>query len=306
MSRSRVDLAVGLFVVGTFALLMWGSVQIGAIGPWAIGGARTIVAHFDDISGLDDEAEVLVAGVRVGRVERLELERGRARVTLRIENDELEIPVDSVIAIRSRGLLGEKVVEIVPGTSDVLLEGEGALTNTREATDLGELVNRLGGIASDIEEVSDTLRKVLGGADGEASLREIVTNVRAATADLRALVEQNDERVNRILANFDTFSSDLAALTTENRESITELITSYGDASAKLNAALDSLVTVSEKIERGEGTLGKLLADDGLYGELDAVLVEARGALREVRRAAEETQEQVPATILTVLIGSLF
>jgi phospholipid/cholesterol/gamma-HCH transport system substrate-binding protein len=306
LNRTQTDIAVGLFVLVAFAVLMWGSVQVGAIRGWTGTEARRIVARFEDVSGLDEESEVLVAGVRVGRVERMELEGGQARVTIRVENDDLVVPVDSVVAIRSRGLLGEKVVEIVPGRSDLRIEEDGALASTQEATDLGQLVNRLGAIASDIEQVSDTFRRVLGGPEGEASLREIVSNVQTTTSDLRALVERNEERVDRAFSNFDSFSSDLAQLTAENRDSISELVSSYSDASTKLNTALDSLVRVSEQVERGEGTLGKLLSDDELYQEVDAALVEARGALREVRRAAEETQEQVPATILTVLIGSLF
>jgi phospholipid/cholesterol/gamma-HCH transport system substrate-binding protein len=306
LNRTQTDIAVGLFVLVAFAVLMWGSVQVGAIRGWTGTEARRIVARFEDVSGLDEESEVLVAGVRVGRVERMELEGGQARVTIRVENDDLVVPVDSVVAIRSRGLLGEKVVEIVPGRSDLRIEDDGALASTQEATDLGQLVNRLGAIATDIEQVSDTFRRVLGGPEGEASLREIVSNVQTTTSDLRALVERNEERVDRAFSNFDSFSSELAQLTAENRDSISELVSSYSDASTKLNTALDSLVRVSEQVERGEGTLGKLLSDDELYQEVDAALVEARGALREVRRAAEETQEQVPATILTVLIGSLF
>jgi phospholipid/cholesterol/gamma-HCH transport system substrate-binding protein len=77
-------------------------------------------------------------------------------------------------------------------------------------------------------------------------------------------------------------------------------------ASGKLNTALDNLVAVSAQVERGEGSLGKLVTDDALYDQVDGALTDARAALREVRRAAEETQEQIPATILTTIFGSLF
>jgi hypothetical protein len=70
--------------------------------------------------------------------------------------------------------------------------------------------------------------------------------------------------------------------------------------------AIDSLAEVSTRLEQGEGTAGRLLRDEKLYEDLDGAVKEARSALVEVRRAAEETQEQVPATILTTLLGSLF
>jgi phospholipid/cholesterol/gamma-HCH transport system substrate-binding protein len=130
--------------------------------------------------------------------------------------------------------------------------------------------------------------------------------VRELTGDLRTVVDENEARIDRLVANLESFSSDLALLTSENRDSILELVTNFRDASRRLGEAVDSLQQVAAKVEDGEGTLGKLLTDDKLYSEMDASLVEARAALREVRRAAEEAQEQIPATVLTTLIGSLF
>jgi phospholipid/cholesterol/gamma-HCH transport system substrate-binding protein len=84
------------------------------------------------------------------------------------------------------------------------------------------------------------------------------------------------------------------------------MVESFREASSRLHVAIDSIAEVSQRLERGEGTAGKLLRDEGLYENLDGAVEEARSALVEVRRAAEETQEQVPATILTTLLGSLF
>jgi phospholipid/cholesterol/gamma-HCH transport system substrate-binding protein len=301
-----MDVAVGLFVLAAFGILMWGSVQIGALRDWVDTDGRKVVVRFQNVAGLDEEAPVMVAGVPIGRVEHLQLEDRVARVVLRIEDPSVRIPSDSIAAIRSRGLLGEKVVEIIPGRSTVLVEGGGVLTRAEEAADIDQLVNRLVGISNDIQEVSTTFRNVLGTAEGEESLREIVGNVRELTGDLRSVVAENEARIDRLVANLESFSNDLALLTSENRDSILELVTNFRDASRRLGEAVDSLQQVAAKVEGGEGTLGKLLTDDKLYTEMDASLGEARAALREVRRAAEEAQEQIPATVLTTLIGSLF
>jgi phospholipid/cholesterol/gamma-HCH transport system substrate-binding protein len=306
MKRAQTDVVVGIFVLVSFAILMWGSVQIGALRDWVDTEGRRVVVRFRNVAGLDEEAQVLIAGVPIGHVDHLQLEDRVARVVLRIEDPSVRIPFDSVAAIRSRGLLGEKVVEIIPGRSNVLLEGGGVLTRSEEAASIDQLVNRLVGISNDIQQVSTTFRNVLGTAEGEESLREIVTNVRELTGDLRSVVAENEARVDRLVANLESFSDDLAFLTEENRDSILELVSNFRDASRKLSGALDSLQQVAAKVEQGEGTIGKLLTDDHLYSEMDASLAEARAALREVRRAAEEAQEQIPATILTTLIGSLF
>jgi phospholipid/cholesterol/gamma-HCH transport system substrate-binding protein len=306
MKRAQVDVAVGVFVLSVFGILMWGSVQLGALREWAGAAGTRISARFQDVSGLDKEAEVLIAGVPIGRVDHLGLEGDVARVTLRLEDPSVRIPVDSMAAIRSRGLLGEKVVEIVPGRAHEVLREGGVITHVEEAADIDRLVNRLAQVSDDIQQVSATFRNVLGNAEGEESVREILTNVRTVSGDLRHLLDENGSRIDRIVENFDSFSTDLASLTDENRQALNELVSNFQGASRKLKSALDSLNRVAARVEQGDGTLGQLVSDDSLLEEVDAALAEARAALRAVRSAAEEAQEQVPATILTTLLGSLF
>jgi len=306
MKRIQTDVAVGLFVLVAFGVLLWGSAQIGALRAWTGADGRRMVVRFQNVAGLDKEAPVMVAGVPVGRVDQLALENRVARVTLRIEDPDVRIPADSIVAIRSRGLLGEKVIEIIPGKSSELLTSGGVLTRTEEAADVDQLVNRFAQIADDVQRVSATFRNVLGNAEGEESMREVVANVRELSGDLRRVLDENEEKITRIVTSLDSFSLDLAQLTEENRQSISKLIRNFLAASRNMNEALDAVASVADKLEQGEGTLGKLLTDDELYAEVDATLVEARSALRAVRRAAEEAEEQVPATILTALLGSLF
>lgn len=306
MKRTQLDMVVGLFVLAAFALLMWGSMQIGAL-PGLFGEeGRRLLARFENVSGLDRETDVLIAGVPVGKVAEIELAGHEARVTLRIEDPELQIPVDSVVAIRSRGLLGERVLEILPGESDQMLVSGGAFTRTQAAADVDLLIERVTEVAGDIKQVSATFRNVLGGSDGEEALQEVLANIRAVSGDLRRVVETNETGIERIVTNLDAFSGDMAGLSEGNREGIEELLEGLRTASGKLNTALDNLVEVSAQVERGEGSLGKLVNDDALYDQVDGALTDARAALREVRRAAEETQEQIPATILTTIFGSLF
>ncbi len=306
MKRSRLDLLVGLFVLSALALLMWSTMQVGALPGLFAKEGRMFLARFDNVGGLDLETDVLVAGVPVGKVAKIELEGHDARVTLRIEDPQLRIPIDSVVAIRSRGMLGERVLEILPGDSEQRLVPGGAFTRTQAAADIDLLIERATQVAGDIQEVSATFRNVLGGPDGEEALQEVLSNIRAVSWDLRRVVETNEAGIERIVKNLDAFSSDVAGLTRENREGINELVQGLRMASRKLNRALGSLANLSGKVERGEGTVGKLLTDDALYQELDATLTDARATLREMRRAAEEVQEQIPATILTTIFGSLF
>jgi phospholipid/cholesterol/gamma-HCH transport system substrate-binding protein len=304
--RAHADLVVGTFVVSAAALMLWGTLLVGARPGLFDEDAWTFTARFDNVSGLNEETDVSIAGVSVGTVSGIALDGARARVTVRIDDPDVEIPVDSVVAIRSRGMLGEKVLEIEPGRSPVMLDSGHVLTATRSTGSLDTLIDRLTAVADDVHQVSTSFRNVLGDAEGEEAIREVVANARAVSGDLRRFVEDNGERFESTAKNLDAFAADLAALTDENRAAVHEVIGGLRDTSERLHAAVDHLAAISERLEKGEGTLGRLLADDDVYLELDRTVEEARAALREVRRAAEETQEQVPATILTTLLGSLF
>jgi phospholipid/cholesterol/gamma-HCH transport system substrate-binding protein len=112
--RNRSELAVGATLVAALVLFLYSTLRVGGCSMISPPG-RHMTARFDDASGVERRTDVLIAGVRVGEVERVELEAGRARITLRIDDESTRIPLDSTVAVRSRGLLGERVVEITPG-----------------------------------------------------------------------------------------------------------------------------------------------------------------------------------------------
>lgn len=301
----RAELWVGLTVVAALGVFLYATFRLGSCG-WLEPSGRRYVARFDDAAGVVARTEVTVAGVRVGQVEAIELDDGRARLRLRIEDPEVELPIDSVVTIRSRGLLGERLVEIVPGSSDQLLSEGGVFTRTVDAPNVDRLLDRLAGVADDVKEVTRSLRLVLGGPEGEAAVAEIVENIRIVSADLRSLIEDSEPRVAGILENLEGFSADLARLSEDNAQTVEEVLTNFRATSARLEEAVGTFAELGERVEAGEGTLGRLVQDEALYDEARASLDDLRAALREVRRAAEDAQEQLPVTILGTMVGTLF
>ncbi len=305
MGEQRAELWVGATVLAALALFLYATFRVGGCA-WVEVPGRRLVARFDDAAGVELRTEVTVAGVRVGEVESVRLDGGRARVTLRIEETGLELPVDSVARIRSRGLLGERQVEIVPGGSQQLLGDGDVLTRTVDAANVDRLLDQLAGVADDVKTVTRTLRLVLGGSEGEAHLAEIVQNVHAVSQELRGFVEDNRGQLAGAIASFDRFAAELARLTEENGQTLDQMLGRFARVSGEMETAVGRLAAVSERVERGEGSLGKLLNDEELYDSARDSLAELREALREVRRAAEDAQEQLPVTVLGSMVGTLF
>jgi phospholipid/cholesterol/gamma-HCH transport system substrate-binding protein len=140
MQRFNFEIAVGLFVVlGLFALgylsFKLGQVQIGA------GNTYTLTAVFSTVAGLQPSATVEIAGVTIGRVDRIGLEDFAAVVTMRLDAS-VRLQDDAIASIRTRGLIGEKFIRITPGGSDRLLPPGGRLREVETPLDFEDLIGR--------------------------------------------------------------------------------------------------------------------------------------------------------------------
>ncbi|GAI86317.1 unnamed protein product, partial [marine sediment metagenome] len=115
---------VGLFVLVGLIILGYMSFRIGEYG-FGLKRGYLVNVVFDNVAGLERDASVQIAGVEVGRVEEIRLKDGKALVTMRIIPD-VKLARDVVAAIKTHGILGEKYIEIVPGTKGeaFLKEGE--------------------------------------------------------------------------------------------------------------------------------------------------------------------------------------
>jgi phospholipid/cholesterol/gamma-HCH transport system substrate-binding protein len=139
MSKSTRDLVVGLFVLAGLGALGYLALQVGGVEGNGAGGLE-LKAEFSEIGGLKERAPVVVSGVRVGRVKRIELTPDlRAVVTLDVDA-KYQLPTDSSAAIRTEGLLGQQFVALEPGAEDALLKSGDKIAFTESALSIERLV----------------------------------------------------------------------------------------------------------------------------------------------------------------------
>jgi phospholipid/cholesterol/gamma-HCH transport system substrate-binding protein len=133
-----VDTLVGLFVVLGVVCLGWLSIRLGKL---EVRGGRGYAVHatFSSISGLTTGAAVEIAGVEIGRVQRIELRDYRARVTLRIDPS-VQLPDDAIASVKTRGLIGDRYVAITPGASERRVPPGGTIHDTEDAIDVEQLI----------------------------------------------------------------------------------------------------------------------------------------------------------------------
>lgn len=229
------------------------------VGEYGFGLKRgyTVSATFESVSGLKRDAFVQIAGVEVGRVERISLKNGRAEVVMRIVPS-VRLEKDVTASLKTYGILGDKYVDIVPGTREAgyIPEG-GEIAYVETPADLDRLLRELGVIASDVMAVTASLRHVIGGDEGEANLRAIVENTRDLTVSLNRMVERSDK-------------------------SFTQLAEGLTEASREIQKTFTALSDISDRINRGEGTLGQLVENRELFDNLTLAVASIQGITDQI------------------------
>jgi len=145
MQHSKTqDTLVGLFVATGIAALFYMALQVSNLGSYSGGDSYTIVAHFENSGGLKVKSPVSVAGVRIGRVSAIKLDREshESIVEMQIDAQYNNLPVDSGASIYTAGLLGEQYINLDPGSADEFLHDKSQLDITSSAIVLEEMIGK--------------------------------------------------------------------------------------------------------------------------------------------------------------------
>jgi len=257
--------------------------------------------RFEDAAGIATDDPAYLAGVLVGHVAavNLNMSDGTAEVQLRLRND-VQLREDAVAIVGSSGMLGDRMLQLRPGSTDLPVVPPGGWIVGGEPVSLDQMVTVIASIARNLDATTESISRVLGTEAGEASLREILANVEGVTGQLDELLARNSGdidssfgRFDRTLANLEelsgTLSESLPALVEDMREvsgNLNELIeANRGDISAvgenlksmteRLDRSAADLEELIAKMNRGDGTVARLVNEgetvDRLNEALDSV-----------------------------------
>jgi phospholipid/cholesterol/gamma-HCH transport system substrate-binding protein len=283
-------LAIALFILATVIFI------VGDLTVLFRKSGYVIYADFETAAGLEKRTIVKMAGVSIGYVKDIQLKGVRAELAFSIDAG-VEIYKDSQAAMASLGLLGEKYIEIVPGQGpDICQQGDTIGSIAPVSFDqLGGLVMSIG---DDIKEVSASLRELIGGEEPRSNFHSTLKNLSNLTQELKEFTEANkntltksikassqtiknfDQRVEDIARNMDELIMSVRNMVDDSRDSVDDSLEKISELIEQTRKAVRLLTESMEKINRGEGTVGKLIHDEALYDRTE-------GILSDVERMAE-------------------
>jgi phospholipid/cholesterol/gamma-HCH transport system substrate-binding protein len=140
MRKLDIEFTVGLFLIAGIICLGYLSIKLGRME--VLGGeGYEVHALFSNSGGLKKGSSVMIAGVEVGRVKGISLEDYQAKVVMNV-TEGIKIQEDAIASIKTRGLIGEKFVEVTPGGAEETLPPGGRIRETQSPIDFEQLISK--------------------------------------------------------------------------------------------------------------------------------------------------------------------
>jgi phospholipid/cholesterol/gamma-HCH transport system substrate-binding protein len=276
MTRDRqVAIRVGVFMLVGLTVLVTAVLLLGSKNG-LFTQKSTLYAYFGDINGLVVGAPVRLAGLDVGRVSQIEfpedLRERQARVEITVQDHYLQrLRSDSRAFVDSKGLLGDKLVNLTIGSADQPPLKDGDTIATRKSISLEDLTQKVDQVVTSVTRVTDQAGAVLDSLAAEQT-RADMQRIVHAVADLLEGVQKGDGVAHRLIYD-DGYADDVAGILGEAHSSM-----------SALRAAVERVQAVAKEIQSGQGTLHQLV-----YGKSGAA------AIGDIQGAAAELTQLIHA-----------
>ena len=263
---------------------------------------------FDNIQGLNVGDQVDMLGKKIGKVSHSRIIGQKIAVELSIDNSfSFSIPVDSKIEVKSEGLIGSKFISISPGlnTKEFILPGE-TVEGLREF-DFAEITPGIVPLTQDLSAFARRLKATLGEEEKD-NIRLTIHNIESLTAELdtfvynyRNIISDNDKKnfqdfiknlsgtvkdlkygVNKEINKLDGMLDDLKKVTDKSEE-LSTTITELKKSSESFAISTEKFNKILNKIDNGEGTMGKLVSDSALYENMNNLVNEMRTLVDDIK-----------------------
>lgn len=257
---SLAEFKVGILVVVIGGVIAFMSMQV-SDDPSYLGRSKKAWFLLPNASGLIKGSAIKAAGIPVGVIKDIRLQDGLARLDITVKSD-VGLTRSATVQLRSNGILGDKSIEVNPGVlGDPELEDGGQIVNVKTGGGLDDVMTQVADIAGSLKDVSVNLKEAISD-DGTNKhiLGRIVQNVEVLTRDLAQMTSENKEQIGEIVDQVHDITSTLDDLI--NDESDKGFKKTWKNTMARLDNSMKNIEDITNKINKGEGTIGKLISDE--------------------------------------------
>jgi phospholipid/cholesterol/gamma-HCH transport system substrate-binding protein len=314
--KNSLETRLGYFVVLAVFAAWVITETLGGVESFR-GGYR-INALFGTVQDLKIGNSVKMAGVEIGRVEKIALTGNQVKVTMKLHSDAV-VKTDSKAIIKFTGLMGQNFVAVDFGTPDAPRAVDGALLATEEQPDLNAIMTKLDGATTGIQNLTksftpDTINNLMGPLvdfvkQNSGHIGGAISNIE----NISGQIASGEGTVGKLIYSDTLYDSALVTVTnlqdavvevrgvvsgiTNGQGTIGKLVTDETLYNAT-TASMTNLDQILERINQGKGTIGKLVNDQEFYKN-------AKLTLQKVDKAADSLEDQGPLTVIGIVANNL-
>lgn len=264
------EFKVGLLVLCISALIAYMSMQVSE-DPTFLGRSNEAWFVMTDAAGIVKGSGIKTAGIPVGVIKDIRLQDGVARIDLSLK-PEIKLTTSASIEIRTQGILGDKYLNINPGSpTDPPLTSGSQIMNIKDRGSLDSVISQINELGGSLKTTAEILKESVA-EDGTRKhvLGRIVLNIEKLTADLADMTTANREKVNEIVDSVRNVTETMDQILNDPSEN--GFKARWKVALDRIDSSLKNVDEITGKINRGEGTIGKLINDEDTAEELGTAI----------------------------------
>lgn len=263
-------------------------------------GNPEYAALFNNVEKLKKSDKVYLNGVSVGNVTKIEFEdiKNPKLIKVSFSSDaNLKIPKDSKIQIISTSLMGNMGLKLMLGIESTVLKKGESIAGIDEAGMLGELSKNITPLADNSTALVKNMNTLFDRQNHENlyitidQLNKTLATLNTTVGGVNSMVANNQKPIHETMKNFEKLSLTLANKQTDINQIISnskDITTQLKNADiskslAKMSASMDELNKLLADVNKGEGSLGKLMKDPQLYSELNNTVNSANALMKDMK-----------------------
>ncbi|MFO7608858.1 MAG: MlaD family protein [Candidatus Krumholzibacteriia bacterium] len=284
MDRRKNEVQVGIVTIAALAVLIIGMMWLKDAS--VTGGMNRFQVDFPTVEGLQVGDRIQVRGIRAGQVEDYNVMDGFVRVQIKLD-DEIDLRDDAEITLGTKGIVGEVVIEILPGEGTAVAEGH--IFTGRTAATITQMTDAAGSALEEMRVLATRLDDLITDVQEQGKVVETLALANTALANLDGAVVENRAALASSLENLAAASTDLRDLMASGV--MDDAFGSAASATARADTLLADLGvtarrldTILAKLDEGEGTAALLLNDPAFHQRADSALTSLQRLMDEMRR----------------------
>lgn len=281
---NAIEFKVGAMVVAVGSLIAVMSMQV-SDNPTFFSRNQKAWFLIPNAAGLIKGSAIKSAGIPVGTISSIKLQDGQARVDIQVKKD-VPLTTSAAVELKSNGILGDKYVEVYPGSpTDPPLPDGAQILNVKDKGSMDSVIASVGEVTDSLKSVAEALKEAVS-EDGTRKhvLGRIMLNIEKLTADIAQMTDHNKGKIDDIIEQVHGITGTLDELI--NDESDQGFKKTWKSLMVRVDSISKNIDEVAAKVNDGKGAIGKLISDEDTGDELASAIT----GVNDLLGAANRTQ----------------